>query len=233
MHALSAASVSAHRGSADCVGNCISQRNGSFGRNSPRRTTLPALVPSLRKNGERERRKGSFGRESTEGGNKRDRVRGRGGREDVSGRISSRAGAIGEELRETISRLSRPLALLAYRYFGTRVRLRLTTARGTPAPPLHSFSLSSYLTKSPPMARTRNAKSARDVSIDSVTADLWRDSPWPIRKAPLHPLESVARRCGILHLRPLPLTRAGTDNVSPPRRRAPAGSARLRTHWDR
>lgn len=69
-----------------------------------------------------------------------------------------------------------PLALLAYRYFGTRVWLRLTTARGTHTDPFHSFSLVPdefvVLDKKPPMARTRNAKSARDVSIDSVTADL-------------------------------------------------------------
>ena len=136
--------------------------------------------------------------------------------------VYHRARAIGEERRGhlAISPPSSSLALLAYRYFSTRVRLRLTTARGTRVDPFHSFSLVPdefvVLDKKPPMARTRNTKSARDVSIDSVTADLWHDSPRSTRKAPLHPLESVARRCGILHLRSLPLTRAGTDNVSPP-----------------
>lgn len=102
--------------------------------------------------------------------------------DEERGRIESyiiaRAPAIGEERRGhlAISPPSSSLALLAYRYFSTRVRLRLTTARGTRADPFHSFSLVPdefvVLDKKPPMARTRNTKSARDVSIDSVTADL-------------------------------------------------------------
>lgn len=144
--------------------------------------------------------------------------------------------AIGEERRDHL--VSIPLVLLAYRYFGTRVRLRLTTARGhTRADPFYSFSLIPdefvVLDKKPPMVWTRNAKSARDVSIDSVTADLWHDSPRPIRKAPLHSLESVARRCGSLHLRSLPFTRARTDNVSPLLRRALADLMKPQTHRNR
>lgn len=128
----------------------------------------------------------------------------------------------------------RPLALLAYRYFGYSSTAAFNDRAAHPRrpDPFHSFSLVPdefvVLDKKPPMARTRNVKSARDVSIDSVTADLWHDSPRPIRKAPLHPLESVARRCGILHLRSLPLTRAGTDNVSPPCRCALAKTRRDR-----
>lgn len=93
------------------------------------------------------------------------------GREDVSGRISSYSSDRGRTGRD-------PLALLAYRYFGTRVRLRLTTSavvRVAAPPPTLSTSSSlvlDVLDKKPPTARTRNAKSARDVSIDSVTADL-------------------------------------------------------------
>ena len=53
--------------------------------------------------------------------------------------------------------------VLAYRYLGTRVRLRLTTGIAAPLVPAD---------KKPATKRTRDAKSARDVSIDSLTADL-------------------------------------------------------------
>lgn len=45
--------------------------------------------------------------------------------------------AIGEEWRDYLASI--PLILLAYRYFSTRVRLRLTTARGHPRRPFLLF----------------------------------------------------------------------------------------------
>lgn len=60
--------------------------------------------------------------------------------------------------------------VLAYRYLGARVWLRLTT--GIAATPRATRQKA----RNDDGGRGGDAKSARDVSIDSLTADLWSDS---------------------------------------------------------
>lgn len=108
-----------------------------FRRNSPWRTTLPTTVRrcEYERHGRTDGRvsKRQFQKRVSEKWecNKRERAK----RERIEPYIIARA--IGEERRDHLA--SRPLALLAYRYFGTRVRLHLTTARGDRTRPFPLF----------------------------------------------------------------------------------------------